>query len=146
LHRATRRLSYLNGFTSQMNKGLNQIEPSLRPYTGEWESFPTTVTGFSSIASQRFRYKIVGDVCFWLVFIRGTSNATTFTFTLPFAFADTQRICTAGVNNGTVINAVKIETLASAALAQCYTTMAGSGWATTSTKGISYYGFSRIAR
>lgn len=48
-------------------------------------SATTTITGFSSISSKSVQYCVIGNTCFVMFDIQGTSNANTFTFTLPIA-------------------------------------------------------------
>jgi len=45
----------------------------------------STITGFSSISTRTISYKVVGNVGCVVYFIAGTSNAITFSFTLPFS-------------------------------------------------------------
>jgi hypothetical protein len=47
-------------------------------------SATTTLTGFSSTTAKEVYYKRLGSLLFVRYFIQGTSNATTFKFTLPY--------------------------------------------------------------
>lgn len=63
--------------------GKLQVDKNL--YTVVWTDYSatTTVTGFSVFTTKVVYYKRVGRLVFVWYAIRGTSNATTFTFTLP---------------------------------------------------------------
>ena len=51
-------------------------------------NYTPTVTGFSSIQRQEILYSIIGNLVFISFSINGTSNLTSFTFTLPVISAD----------------------------------------------------------
>lgn len=56
---------------------------------GEWLAYTSTVTGFSGTPTKVTKYSLCGKRCTIYAAISGTSNATTFTFSLPFATVNT---------------------------------------------------------
>jgi len=73
---------------------------------GQWQAWVPTFTGFSADpTSVTARYTLSGKMCTAYFFATsGTSNATTFTITLPFAAAnveDPQTFAGNVVDNGT---------------------------------------------
>lgn len=54
-------------------------------YTTTWTDYSetSTVTGFSSFSTKSIYYKRIGNLVFVSVYIAGTSNATSLSFTLP---------------------------------------------------------------
>lgn len=65
-----------------------EINPQAYP---GWFNFITTFTGFSVIPTGTFRFSIIGNTCFikYIDGSAGTSNATTFTFTVPVPYRNT---------------------------------------------------------
>lgn len=56
------------------------------PEIGVWQAWTPTFTGFSSNPTGRFRYCLIGKLCFCVAFMSGagTSNANVFELTAPF--------------------------------------------------------------
>jgi hypothetical protein len=133
-----------------MNKGLHTLETGYLIHSGEWESFDPEVVGFSVITSKVFKYKVIGSTMYWLVHIRGTSNSTVLTFTLPPSFVSDrdQNIVAAGINNGGNINQARISTQPSSGskIATCSRDQSGNAWTSSGNKAIIYFGHYRIQR
>lgn len=55
---------------------------------GIWKSWTPTVTGWASGYTCIARRSVVSKICFWEVYISGTSNSTTTKITAPFTSAD----------------------------------------------------------
>lgn len=82
-------------------------------YVGTWSDYTPSVTGFSTSPTVIGKYTIIGKTCFLFVSINslgnsGTSNATTFTLTLPQAgvtYTGTSRVHNVAVlNSGTWVD------------------------------------------
>lgn len=109
--------------------------------SGDWVDYVPTFTGFSAdpgIVSSK--YTIQGKICTvrWRQ-TAGTSNATTFTITLPFA----AKSLTSDLNYAHIVavdnNAVKstpglIVTRQNSNIADVYTNTASAAWTSSSTK------------
>lgn len=67
---------------------------------GAWKAWTSTIVGFSATSTTTMRYSLVGKTCNVVVYIVGTSNATTFTFTLPFVPFSTFNANAICFNNG----------------------------------------------
>lgn len=110
-----------------------------------WNNGTPAGAGFSSKVNDALRYIQVGKNTYCHVFVNGTSNATTFTFTLPVAAKAAD--ITGGLkiaNNGavqTVLGAILFT--ASSTTATCLTNMTdtGTGWTASSSKLIQGYFF-----
>lgn len=105
---------------------------------GTYFDFTSTFTGFLAAPTIPIRYHLMGKHChaYGYVSANGTSNATTFTLTLPFAAANTglQYGYGKGFNNSAVVSApVLITTRLNSNIADVYLTFSGaSGTAWTS--------------
>jgi hypothetical protein len=96
-------------------------------------SFSSVITGFSGTPTQSCSYSIIGNLCYLRMFITGTSNATSFTFTLPFTPAIAIVIPTIVDNVGTGALG-RINT--SGNVATVYATAAAGGFTASGTKSL----------
>lgn len=110
---------------------------------GNVVTYTPTVTGFSSTTTAQGSYTIEGKRCILSIDITGTSDATGFTFTLPFtADANIQTnlfmLDARGVDNGTAMaDPALIRTRnGTSNIADVYKTLAGGAWTGSGTKGI----------
>ena len=57
--------------------------------SGGWQDYSggSTIVGFSSILTKVIYYKKIGKTVFVTMYITGTSNSTSFTFTVPYTNA-----------------------------------------------------------
>lgn len=103
-----------------------------------YSSWVPVFTGFSADPSNVVaRYCVIGKVCFFYFHATaGTSNATTFTMTLPVAAANTQiqSIPCRGTDNGALTATAYIRTTVNSAIANCYPTGAFSTWTNSGNK------------
>lgn len=129
----------VNALTIGDGTQVNQIN------MGVWSTYVPTYTGFSANPTvQAARYCVVGKLC--AVHIRltaGTSNATTFTMTLPFAAANTaqQIFPIVGVDAGTTpTTACSLYTRVNSNIADLYKTLSstGAGWTASGSKGANF--------
>lgn len=103
------------------------------PQQTSWTSWTSTLGGFSGTPTQTCTYIQMGKTVICEITINGTSNATTFTLTLPVAalsriayFGDSQ-------NAGSRTNGV-LKTRAGSTTADAYINMAEAGWTNSGTK------------
>lgn len=108
---------------------------------GTWKSWTPTFTGFSSDpTSVVFRYVLIGKVChYWFTMGDGTSNATTFTMTMPFVAASNGQnqfhILSTIVNNGSIpTNAGKIQITVGTNVATLLRDLSGTAWTASGAK------------
>lgn len=97
----------------------------------------STITGWSSFTSKVLYYKKIGKLMFVWWDLRGTSNATTVTFTLPFTAANTvsHRICADTTDNGTRTTTGGEGVLpGNTATLQVYKDMSQATWTNSGTK------------
>ena len=106
-------------------------------YTGgTWTSYTTTLTGFSGTPTQAMTYVVIGKILILDISISGTSNATGFTFTLPFAALD-KRSYFIGKTDGGVSNTLgHAQTVATSTTVNCYSNTTIGTWTALGTKGL----------
>lgn len=98
---------------------------------GQWQDWTPVFTGFSVDPPGSGRYSLVGKIChvYWTPSAAGTSNATTFTMTLPFAAANTvSQIEGQIVENGGTIQQGRVSTAANSNILTVGSTVAGAAW------------------
>lgn len=110
----------------------------LQSSVASWQDWSAslTVTGFSSLTIQESWYKDDGNmVTIWWE-ISGTSNLTTFTFSLPIAISSnwTTLFSETFVFNGSATVAGRIEIAGGATLVTVGATAAGGAWTASGTK------------
>lgn len=104
---------------------------------GAYISYTPTYTGFSADpTSVVARYTLMGKVC--SVYLRatpGTSNATSFTVTLPFAAANTaiQTHVIVATDNG-ANSSGRVSTRVNSAIMDVYPTVTGTSWTASGLK------------
>ncbi len=103
-----------------------------------WGTHSSTITGFSGTPTQSIKYIKYGRTLHVEFSITGTSNATSLTFTLPFAAANAlTRLGVYGTDNGTALtNGARIDTSAASAVVTATTTAAGAAWTNSGTKAL----------
>jgi hypothetical protein len=105
-------------------------------------AYTTTVTGFSSLTRQVIDYTLEGKRCVCSFDISGTSNATGFTFTLPFIADPSVQIglftaIDRGFDNGSGVNAFIRSRAASSNICDVFKDASGTAWTASGSKGIS---------
>lgn len=110
---------------------------------GQWQAWVPAFTGFSADPTSVIsRYTLNGKTCTCYFFaVSGTSNATTFTVTLPFAAANTQvQTFNAGniVNNGTASSAGTVRTIVNSNVLDVYNGVVGTAWTASGTKNVAF--------
>lgn len=93
-----------------------------------WTTFVSTITGFSGTPTQTCSFKQVGKIVFCEVIISGTSNATTFTFTLPTTCLNSVQLQFGkGTNNSADSNCSAISR-AGSDVVDCFTSNGLAAW------------------
>lgn len=110
---------------------------------GTWLTWTPTYTGFSAAPTDATaRYTLNGKMCsvYHYSGAGGTSNATSFTITLPFnaKYLAAHSMCI-GVDNGTGQNSY-VRTVAGSNILNCYRTATTITWTGSGTKSI-YFSF-----
>ena len=106
-----------------------------------WFNASASPTGFSSISNNSTRFAVVGRTMTVQFIYQGTSNATTFTFTLPVALsasAIVQRVFARAIDNNTALTTPGVVELAvSSSTATCdINAVTNGGWTASGTKGL----------
>lgn len=98
-------------------------------------SATSTITGWSSFTVKVIRYKVVGNLVFVFWDLRGTSDATTITFTLPYnsTLGMTLVVMIRGRDNGTYVAGTGVLTHTSN-LIQGFSSISGGTWTASGTK------------
>ena len=90
--------------------------------------------GFSGTPTGTFKFSIIGRLVQVRVFVTGTSNATTLTFTLPVACSsNVYSFCRALDNTSTYITGLIV---IGSSTATCYTSVTANPWTNSGTKSI----------
>lgn len=123
----------------QDNSGLKE-EFAKYVAMGNWIDYSntTTITGFSSVTTKKVQYLVLGKLRIVQYQIIGTSNATTFTFTLPFSgnsFGD-QFFVGHAINNTTTHNIVTARVVASSSTVDLFlgNNTSANTWVASGTK------------
>ena len=130
--------SYFDG--AMCVEGASQFAFSDKPAEeGIWADYSTqsTVVGWASFTTKKIYTKKIGKTVFVAFDIRGTSNATTVTFTLPYTSAMTfpTRACAFTTDND--INTTTgglIDLATGASLVNLFKDMAGAAWTALGSK------------
>jgi len=103
---------------------------------GAWKTWSPTVTGFSGTPTVELaRYTVHGKTCTLCISINGTSNASTFTFTLPVnAIATYTPDFYARVIDNTSTYLTGLVEISNATTAGVYTNPAGDAFTTSGSK------------
>ncbi len=106
---------------------------------GQWQDWTPTITGFSSATPPyvHARYVLIGKTCVIHFYQLGqTSNATTFTMTLPFASASASNHCTGTATDNTagVTTPIRVDTAAGSNIATLTKAPAATAWTATGAK------------
>lgn len=134
----------LSGTTSALGAGVtltNSIVDSSRG-ADVWSTWAPTVGGFTGTPTTVARYKRAGRVCTIFVSITGTSNATTFTFTLPFAAESAVTMLDARIADAGATASTPGQLALTAASSTATVTRDGAGTAWTSSGTKTLYGYS----
>jgi hypothetical protein len=98
----------------------------------EW--LPTYV-GYASAPSDTIGYQVIGRLLFVQVYISGTSNATDFTFTIPFNSYDAISVASFGYDAGSALTTpCRMKTTNASATVNVYKDMATGAWTNSGTK------------
>ena len=92
-------------------------------------SATSTVVGWASFTKKVIQYRVIGSVVFVYFNLVGTSNATTITFTLPYAAstaADVVSFCRSSDRGGASITGLTY-IVAEASLVTCFHNVTGGG-------------------
>ena len=105
---------------------------------GAWVSGTPNGTGFSSKAVDTFVYTKIGKTVIGYVDITGASNATTFTFTLPFTVSTTTLMIAfqADDNSVRLVGPGKITVTAGGTTATCDSASDDAAWTASGNKSI----------
>lgn len=113
--------------------------------TFAFASWTPTFTGFSAdpvVTTATAKYMLIGKMCtIYLQPTAGTSNATTMTFTLPFAAAGIN-VWTPVANAAGTQQAGRVQTVAGSNIATCYATVGAGAWSSSGSKNIQISGWS----
>lgn len=108
-------------------------------YETRWLTWVPTWTGFSvNPSTGTYQYLVkIDNIKLNIVGGNGTSNATSFTFTLPFTSADSSLIIIRGVDSGSLVSGVCAGALPAASnIITLYTNFALGAWTASGTKRI----------
>lgn len=100
---------------------------------GAWTTWATTVGGFSSTTDATLRYMLIGKTVHIRVYINGTSNATSFSFTVPYAVANGGSVPCRIANNGVTNTSPGLIDVSGSTLF-VYTSLAGAAWTASGQK------------
>jgi nitrogen fixation protein len=103
-------------------------------------SATSTIVGFSSISTRNIRYLVIGDLCTVFVNIQGTSNTTTFTYTLPFVNTGASILTPVKIQNngGFPVGLGYADLAPNSSTVTLYSTITQGGWSATNAKGVWY--------
>lgn len=109
--------------------------------TDNWQDYSgtSTITGWTTYTTKKIYYKRLGKQI-WVTFnIAGTSNATSVSFTLPYASDNVSLIyggamVTVQDNGTTKTTACAAKLAANASTVNCYTDMSTGSWTNSGTK------------
>ncbi len=122
------------GNTGITTIGASKVVNSMMGLT--WTTFSSTITGFSGTPTQNISYCLQGKLMFVSIDITGTSNATSFTFTIPSASSKVRYYSARVTNNSATVGAGFMVTGAASTTVTCYTNSALAAWSNMGTKGI----------
>lgn len=105
-------------------------------YSEKWVAYNSTIVGFSGTPTQSVAYKRLGKLVVVTFNITGTSNATGFTFTVPYTSADAIFYGVAGgTDNGSDLTTpVKVGLGPSSATVTLHTNWVSGAWTASGTK------------
>ena len=123
-----------NTITGLTNSSLSTGATAIGGAYQDWTANPT---GFSSTTINDTRYKQVGKTVFCRASFSGTSNATTFTFSLPTTSVNdgqTNYYLARGKDSAGSNTTVMIQIPANSSTATVYSTIGGGAWTASGTK------------
>ncbi len=106
-----------------------------------WTTWTTTYSGFSADPTQTLLYNKVGRIVTVFASIisgAGTSNATTFTMTLPYAAVAEIRIPVHAVDNTSTTTVGRADTAASSTTLTLNSSIGGAAWTASGSKYVSF--------
>jgi hypothetical protein len=110
----------------------------------DWFNFTTTFTGFSAAPNTAMKYRISGHTC-WIEYqaagATGTSNATTFTFTVPVAPLLTEYLfgwCRGYDNGAHLSTPCQLKSTAASATIDVYKTNYQGAWTASGEKIVTF--------
>jgi len=129
-------VSHLNG--AKVQAGMSAVYLTDTTINDAWTAHTSVITGFSGTPTQAFAYMKIGKTVILRFLINGTSNATSLTFTLPFAPKVSMRpagfLC--DDNSTRVTGYGQLALTASSTTVTACSGSADQGWTASNTKGI----------
>lgn len=113
-----------------------EIAVDIFPQTA-WTTHNSTIGGFTGTPTQSVTYFRIGNLVTVSVNITGTSNATTFTFTLPFNAVGLRTTTGQSTNNGTKTTGA-VQTTAGSNVVNVFTTLAEGAFTNSGTKALNH--------
>lgn len=117
-----------------------------------WQDWTPTCTGWSSYTARRGRYRVQGKTLFFVCEIRGTSNATSATVTLPAGLRSANVISTGvwpfagiGIDNGvSLANPIRGNVSNNSTVIKLYKDFGGANWTASGNKQAIFSGWCEI--
>lgn len=100
----------LSEHVNSLQEEVVAIETALGVNVGAWQNYTATPTGWEAGYTRVFRYALVGKICFFEIYITGTSNNATTSLTLPFTSATISGFNWSGVCASVTDNSVLLTT------------------------------------
>lgn len=142
----------INGKAADAEK-LDGLDSTQFERASDWLSWTPTCTGWSSYTARRGRYRVQGKTLFFVCEIRGTSNATSATITLPAGLRSANVISTGvwpfagiGVDNGvSLANPIRGNVANNSTVINLYKDFGGANWTASGGKQAIFSGWCEIA-
>lgn len=142
----------INGKAADAEK-LDGLDSTQFELASDWLSWTPTCTGWSSYTARRGRYRVQGKTLFFVCEIRGTSNATSATVTLPAGLRSANVISTGvwpfagiGTDNGvSLANPIRGNVANNSTVINLYKDFGGANWTASGNKQAIFSGWCEIA-
>ena len=114
---------------------INEMDSTAGAIAGAWKSWTASPTGFSGTPTVSVsKYTQVGKTVTLLLDVSGTSNSSSFGFTLPVTCKNSQDFTVRIVDNTSTYAVGLIETTANTTTANVYVNMDGTTFTASGTK------------
>lgn len=141
----------INGKAADAEK-LDGLDSTQFERASDWLSWTPTCTGWSSYTARRGRYRVQGKTLFFVCEIRGTSNATSATVTLPAGLRSANVISTGvwpfagiGTDNGvSLANPIRGNVANNSTVINLYKDFGGANWTASGNKQAIFSGWCEI--
>ena len=143
-------VSKIKQLEKEINR-LKRVEMPIVPDVGVWQSWkPDSVVGWSTITSRFYRYCLIGKICYFAVWVTGTSDSTAVSIPLPY---NANSISThfywngsaVGQNNGTNLTApARWGVQSNTAVLTVWRDWAAANWTASGTKTVYAAGFYEV--